>query len=450
MSANQPSTPPLSRHANSVKEPIRRESTSSIGSNSSTETVMNENAKQTFYKAHQKTPSSYTKMYQHQLFTPDTPNTTYGINYKKALLSPTNSGRRTCSMPSGMPSALSSQIKTNKQQKQLQTPRQTPRCASSNGSVKRRMENALQFKISQSGKLGPLSPTKIDSGEMDTDPYGSLLGLGKVEEEEGMPKLVVSKRRKRSVKVNREEELIDYSSDDETPAEGLRKVSKRLRFDDTQRAEESKSEPVTPPGQITTKDYAYKKYIEERSGLSETECDDFWKSNDEPLKNPFVGHFKRERRPVPKEYARFENEMELVNTRTGKHIIRPLDKYQREIKPKRLFLEELSGFEDTPATPQNNVEPTIPKLHPFFNDVEMEDEEEEEEDEPIKNEPIFNPFKGHKNRSIGGRISKKTKNNQRRKVEIEYINHSTGERVIRKMTSEEMAIKPKKLNFDNC
>ncbi|VEU23297.1 DEKNAAC104426 [Brettanomyces naardenensis] len=403
---SSPTTPPLGDGSFQDNPTIRHEDAASLKPS---------------YKSHLKTPSSYTKSHQHQLITPNTPHTVVG----RTSLSPTGSYRRHAG--------------------QLQTPLQTPRCSAITGAIgtagtvgttgmaapsRRRLGEAIEFNSADVMGLGPLlfppAQSTVGSGRKgkylmspqevvnDEDVLDIDIAEEESEAEQEQPKLAVRRQRKSKKYGNDEGEAGEGEGEGFV---GLRKVSKRLEFDE--------ETPSTPKGQVMDLEYAYREHIEERNDMEDEE-------NDEgiALTNPFVGSFSEKRSEIPEDYARFETELELVNNRTGKRIIQRLDEEQRAIKPKRLTFEEVEEPEE-PQTPTNKVvlDPTA---------TPRRGSDEEDSGEPIRKERIVNPFKG--------RISKRKRVQPKRYEEIEYINHR-GERVNRRMSSEEMEIKPRRLEF---
>lgn len=281
------------------------------------------------------------------------------------------------------------------QDEQQLTP-ETPR----NVGRKNRLAGAIQF------TAGPM----LSSIQEPTIGLGSSLDVKrsfKVDTQlQKMPQLDIKKQRRTSFD----------ESDDETQEEGLRKVSKRLQFD----LDDDDNVPSTPRAQLTSTEYAYNRYIKEKNTMDDDETE-----QQSRIPNPFVGSFKERPATIPDEYKRFEHEIELVD-RNGKRKVIQLDKTERAIKPKRLFTEESLQEFQTPHGRDNPNQQVLP-------------EEDDNEDELIRKEKILNPFRG----KFPERETKSTEID-----ELEYINHSTGERVVRKMTDEEASIKPRRLRFD--
>ncbi|QPG75331.1 hypothetical protein FOA43_002684 [Brettanomyces nanus] len=440
-----PSTPPFIKDSDANDDLQSQPVISSLGSCLSSS------------KTHLKTPSSYTRSHD-QLFTPNTPQS------KKAnvtaVVASTNSSS---SMLSPSDSCKQSSLNQT-QSSQLQTPRQTPRrfgsgssTNSSSSSSRKRLSGAIEFKASENVGLKPSLfppapstvgfgrkwPTSLHTNLFNNNQQDMLDVKGSIKvdiaegEEVSQPKLIVKRRRPnlRQQQLQQKQSLDDYSSEesgDETLEEGLRKVSKRLEFE----------APSTPKAQVMDINYAYENHIKEHNSMSPEEDFEQEKNIPSVVENPFIGDFPKRTSKIPLNYIRFENEMELVNSRTGKKIIKPLDDFQKSIKPRQLFLNEKEDDkkEDLLRTPQNKI--LLPNLsHRSFND------EEDDTDERIRKERIFNPFR-HADKS--GRINKRKSVRPKRYDEIEYINHTSGDRVTRKMNDEELSIKPKKLNFDNC
>lgn len=446
MSYLQPSTPPSTTEVRKSK--IRRDS---IESNST-----DVGSSDSLMQAKAKTPSSHPDLHQHQrqLITPNTPFETY----KKPLLSPSKSFR---------------QSENQKQHTgQLETPRQTPRWG---GSSRKRLGDAIEFKerpepVNSAGTfLFPLASSTVGTGrnfpelrfrhgpESHLQLGDDLLRPHLADRETKTPHLrmeqsilTVKKVRKpaKGRSLSREEQLMNYTSDeeseDEKPEQGLRKVSKKLEFDEPDLVpgtESMPSVPSTPKNQLTSKEYAYKRYVEEKSGLSDNE--ELETGEIKPLINPFVGQFEHKNRQMPEEYSRFAHEVELVNQRTGKKVIRSLNEYERSIKPKILFAQENEEdlVEVGAQTPPNKTQIHIPGLG------RSSTVEEDDPNEIIRHERIFNPFRGSRGSKRGRELASR---DQDRFEEIEYINQTSGRRVKRKMSPEELAVKPRKLNFDDC
>lgn len=446
MSEVQPSTPPSITEVS--KNKIRRESMES----NSTEVGSSESLAQT--KA--KTPSSHPDIHQSQRQL-TTPNTPFEV-YKKPLLSPSKSYRQTGE---------------HKQHAgQLETPRETPR---RKGSTRKSLEDAIKFRgrpkqennagsflfplaastIGGAGKIPELRlrqapESHLELGDDLLRPQFVNRGDDRQHLRVGEPILSVKKVRNRAQKrtLSREEQLMNYTSDeeseDERPEQGLRKVSKKLEFGEIEPTPSCPSVPSTPENQLTSEKYAFHQYIEEKSGLSDDEAEELHLDKAKPLVNPFVGKFKPRSRQIPKEYSRFANEVELVNQRTGKKVVRTLNEYERSIKPKILFAQP--ECEDQPQTsaqtPPNHVQIHIRGISG------TSDVEEDDPNEIIRHERIFNPFRG-KSRTKRGRESE-SRDTENKFDEIEYINQTSGRRVKRKMSPEELAVKPKRLRFDDC
>ncbi|KAH3664104.1 hypothetical protein OGAPHI_004818 [Ogataea philodendri] len=290
---------------------------------------------------HLKTPVS-THQTKHHLHTPYTPHP----STKKQTL-----GSNVGSSPVSYRSRGS---------QQLQTPDQTPRI-----SRRKDVNESIVSKINGPGAIFPMAASTVGSGRK------SLVGGPKLENAQ----LDLSK----SYKIDLEEDL-QYSSEEETADQPhrLTKVTKKLDFGSVEFAM-----PSTPAKQVTTQEQAYKMHIAPHTS-DKDDGERFIRRRS--FSNPFLETGDSTRAKEPVDFSRFEEEMELVNNKTGQKIVRKLTDYEKSIKPRKLDFSKAVEEVEAPTTPRNKVQigPFAQQTHNF--DIE--------DGEVIRKEKIVNPFKG--------------------------------------------------------
>ncbi|ODV86700.1 hypothetical protein CANARDRAFT_195802 [[Candida] arabinofermentans NRRL YB-2248] len=265
---------------------------------------------------------------------------------------------------------------------------------------------------------------------------------------------------KNSIKITIDNEQdSNYSSEGDNISEdepGFGKITKKLNF----------NVPSTPKGQITDEKYAYDLHIKEGNNIDEEDYETSVKVKE--LVNPFLVNDggddnNRSKSNVSKSQpSRFDHEIELVHSKTGKKIVRQMDEFEKAIKPKRLSFDHVI---ETPSTPENKI-----MLNPLNERSPIEDDtnngeliRKEKINNPFKVPSKFSSFKTHSTKKplIFGSLSDLDVDDESQAMsssnvvskesrEIVYINNKTGERVTQEMDYDQLKIKPKKLNFDGC
>ncbi|KAG7726812.1 hypothetical protein KL933_003095 [Ogataea haglerorum] len=293
-------------------------------------------------------------------------------------------------------------------QQQLQTPDQTPRIGR-----RKDLTDAIASKIGEPSVLFPLAPSTVGSGRK------SHVGGPRLEN----ARLDLSK----SYKIDLEEDL-QFSSDEEGEnlPRRLDKVTKKLDFKIDEFAV-----PSTPAKQVMTEEQAYNMHIDPQRPVSGDDDERFVLRA--TMNNPFLESGEPRAPRETTDYSRFEEEVELVNNKTGEKIVRKLTDYEKSIKARRLDFSSALLEDEAPQTPRNNVTPEPFKQHVW--------EDESEDRETIRKEKIKNPFRGPSLSSARSQSPRKTDQGY-----LKYVD-KTG-KAVRELVDEEPPIRPRKLRFD--
>ncbi|KAG7922841.1 hypothetical protein KL905_001107 [Ogataea polymorpha] len=293
-------------------------------------------------------------------------------------------------------------------QQQLQTPDQTPRIGR-----RKDLTDAIASKIGESSVLFPLAPSTVGSGRKSHIGGPRLENAG----------LDLSK----VYKIDLEEEL-QFSSEEEgeNSPQRLDKVTKKLDFNANEFAV-----PSTPAKQVITEEQAYKMHIAPQR--SDSGDDDERFVSRVKMDNPFLESGEPRAPRETSDNSRFEEEIELVNNKTGEKVVRKMTDYEKSIKARRLDFNGALLEDETPQTPRNKVTP-----EPFKQQAW---EDENEDGETIRKEKIKNPFRGPSLSSARSQSTRKTGQGRLRYVD------KTG-KAVRELVDEESPIRPRKLRFD--
>ncbi|GMG56251.1 unnamed protein product [Ambrosiozyma monospora] len=249
----------------------------------------------------------------------------------------------------------------------------------------------------------------------------------------------------------------DESDDESAPvAVQLRKVSKQLDFSVCMEEEEDEflQVPGTPTGQILDEERVLELGVQEKPLFTESIGSMEFNVKKQELENPFletpsVGS-SRNKRDLKISTVDFENEMEFVNFKTGERIIKPLNSFQKSIKPKILdfsIQEDDEDDFDVPTTPTNNVQMNPLNIKPFKRRDLIG------KHEIIKKVRPSNPFfmtRNTRNR-LEHEKSLSPPTSSSFKSTLHFVD-SKGHKdaLTERMDEEQLDFKPKKLNFDNC
>ncbi|KAG7813186.1 hypothetical protein KL921_000732 [Ogataea angusta] len=293
-------------------------------------------------------------------------------------------------------------------QQQLQTPDQTPRIGR-----RKDVTDAITSKIGESSVLFPLAPSTVGSGRKSHVGGPRLENVG----------LDLSK----SYKIDLEEEL-QFSSEEEGEClpQRLDKVTKKLDFNTNEFVA-----PSTPAKQVMTEEQAYKMHIAPQRPDSGEDDERF--VSRATINNPFLESGEPKGPGETAKYSRFEEEMELVNNKTGEKIVRKLTDYEKSIKARRLDFSSALDEDVAPQTPRNKVTPG-----PF---KQQDWEDESDDGEIIRKEKIKNPFRGQSLSSARSQSARKAGQGHLRYVD------KTG-KAVRELVDEESPMRPRKLRFD--
>ncbi|KAG7664523.1 uncharacterized protein J8A68_001949 [[Candida] subhashii] len=171
-------------------------------------------------------------------------------------------------------------------------------------------------------------------------------------------------------------------------------------------------------------------------------------------------HYPEEFLPSPEFTPNVYQTKSRISKPSGTHLA---STRRKKIKSVLERLNESSDWSDIAIVPSVQAPPSTPSRQLITDDdVEFwhgksrniySDEEEEEEDDDADEgvgmrSRLENPFLTPPiSRRSGGVVSRE-EDGIDRSTHIEYINHTTGKRTIKKMTASQMKIQPKRLNFD--
>ncbi|GME83953.1 unnamed protein product [Ambrosiozyma monospora] len=353
---------------------------------------------------------------------------------------------------------------TSYHQQQLQTPEQTPRVPQQR---RKELSEAISFdSASSSSTLLPTPQTLAYNNALLFPVAHSTVGSGRRVgySKPGSDFIKLDVKKSRLITKQDDESMSsatssDEESDDESaPVEvQLRKVSKQLDFSVCMEEEEDEllQVPGTPTGQILDEERVLELGVQEKPLFSEIDSPMEFNIKKQELENPFletssVGS-SRNKKDLRLSTVDFENEMEFVNFRTGERIIKPLDSFQKSIKPKILDFnvkdeDDEDDFE-VPTTPTNNV-----KMNPL-NIKPLKRRDLIGKNEVIKKVKPANPF--FMTRNTRNRLERQKSLSPPTSASYKSTLHfvdSKGHKdaLTERMDEEQLDFKPKKLNFDNC
>lgn len=296
-------------------------------------------------------------------------------------------------------------------------------------------------------------------------------------------------------KMESSDELLSASSSEETDEESKMKINDLSN--QIAKSIPSLQSPRTPPNQIMDDAYLEQKFGIEKCEFTELEnlketFDDL-NRNRRTTQNPFASGYRIDKNKKKPDYSRLESEIELVYHATGQKFYVKMPESSQKIKPKKLNFDDI---ETDMYSPENLKTPgpsqsrqNVMSIKGLLNDdnelKRMAYLEEDKEDIKygVKREPVRNPFITKRVVSPppfstfhdkGENVNSISKNNNLSRVEgvrrrclnssfqsrsdqgdnasvmnsIEYINMTTGERVVKNMDEDQREIKPKKLTFD--
>jgi hypothetical protein len=314
--------------------------------------------------------------------------------------------------------------------------------------------------------------------------FRSSIKINVEEEEEDNEKNEedINKEKKDSTDVNKvrnspyftakEKELMNYSSSEYDSDEEKNKATNLLQSKINISGSFTKSNsPSTPPNQIITDELIMEKFGIEKcqfdflEDLNETKLDLQNKYQTNKINNPFIKRsdsFKISK--IQKKKAtfnpRFENEIEMVYHATGEKFFVQLSDEAKKVKPKKLNFDE---FKDLDLDSDIDIESNDLLKTPTLNEhnkmsirglLNYDGHNRESNEkigtilaEGIRKEKIHNPFKTQNN-LLDPNLKKGILKQDIH--EIEFINQTTGEKIIEKMDDEQLRIRPRKLNFDDC
>lgn len=283
------------------------------------------------------------------------------------------------------------------------------------------------------------------------------------------------------IKIDMEIDEEDEEEEDEKEEEELARENRLMNYNSSDDEDNSMNtlkrkliieEPfTTPPLQIMDDKRIIEQLgneqlnYEDDEGIEEIRKDlrDVYKNKNRFLAiNPFLNQDRKSEKIIEEnkskfKESRFENEIEMVYHATGEKFFVEMDKESKMIKPKKLSFEEetigeFSGDKEIGLkTPTNNnrhykmsINGLLNAYEGSYDGIGESDQEEYEDDRSlIKHEKIDNPF-------IVNRGSNKDQVHMKGMKEIEYINQSSGKRVVEKMDEEQVRIQPRKLDFSGC
>lgn len=278
---------------------------------------------------------------------------------------------------------------------------------------------------------------------------------------------------------DKEKELMNYTSSEcESDEENTKKLNLLKRKLSIQYSNFSGDEsgnmiePTTPPRQIMDDEFIYEKLGVERPKFGDFEdIEGVQKDLQNSIKNkrqsnpflendsPAAENVKRKKLFDP----RFENEIEMIYHVTGEKFFVPLSEEGKKFKPKKLIFDEFKNSENEVTNIDLLQTPPMSRHHKMsirglLNESRESGEEREYADsmhidEGVRYEKIKNPFRGNFARVTSERSSSSSSSSYKDKgslKKIEYINQTTGERIVEDMDEEQIQIKPRKLNFSGC